>query len=115
MRVHVSPFSGSAFYLREPIIFFFFFFFFLTVVIPTGESQPSLGQLMRFITGVSSVPPLGLHPLIRVKLDSASAQLPTTESCFNTIHLPMGIHQKQQFFEAMNRGILYSGSYYGLW
>ena len=60
------------------------------------------------------MPPLGLQTPIQLNFDSTGSRLPTAECCFNLLSLPMGVESRDDLFSAMDLGIMYSGTYYGV-
>ena len=80
-----------------------------------GDGKATIEQVLKFCTGLSSVPPMGLPEPISVRFLSShrSSVLPKADSCFGVIKLPV-IHTTQQaFYENMDIGITYSLNYYG--
>lgn len=79
------------------------------------EKTPSvsLPGLLRYITGSSAIPPIGLSIPIQVcyqRCDN-SAIYPKTQSCFNKLLLPV-IHKSQESFnEAFKKALEYGAGY----
>ena len=55
---------------------------------------------LRFVTGVSTVPPMGFEDGIKVGflLDSPDRTLPTAQACFGRLNLPV-VHQSSSAFD----------------
>ena len=78
------------------------------------SSEPlNLGDLLRFITGVSAVPPMGLTNNIKIDFleESPSNTLPKAQACFYRLSLPV-VHSS---FESFRKGFMtalnFGGSY----
>lgn len=73
----------------------------------------SLPMLLRFITGSSSVPPLGLQcPIVLSYLPSLeNAVLPTAQACFSRLMLPVVHACKDAFFTSFVTALQYGDSY----
>ena len=88
----------------------------------TGKSPPdqeyrpgdvTLPGLLRFTTGTSTIPPMGLHAPIELIYQPAlkTAELPKSQACFCTLMLPV-IHKTQEsFFDSFEKALKFGGGY----
>ena len=74
--------------------------------------EATLPQVLNFITGCSSIPPLGFKQKLQVKYQRGNG-LAEAEACFNVIRLPSQFQKKEELFDALDKSILYSFGYYG--
>ena len=80
-----------------------------------SPDMATLPQILNFITGCSACPPLGFKLPIQIKFlsaNTAASSFPEVEACFNTIRLPV-MKKKEEFFEKMDKAVLYSFGYFG--
>lgn len=80
-----------------------------------AEGRASLPQLLKFCTGLTCVPPMGLADPISVSFlrNQPNLILPKADACFAVIKLPTAHSTREMFFNKMDMGILYSLNYYG--
>ena len=73
----------------------------------------SLSSLLKFITGTSSVPPMGLTTPIQLAYYSKSSgkRLPGAAVCSNKLFLPTSHDNKEDFFSDMVKGIEFGGGF----
>lgn len=78
---------------------------------PNGEV--SLPGLLKFITGLSVVPPMGMNnPItIQYQLNDKTAFLPRAQACFSYLILPVCHENRDDFFDAMIKGLEFGGGY----
>ena len=77
-----------------------------------GKVRPNLENILKFVSGMSSVPQLG-HKEISVFFLPPDKTLPEVNACFWYLHLPVCHSAKQDFFKAMDQAVLMSVSYFG--
>ena len=69
------------------------------------ESAVSLEELLIFITGCKTIPPLGLPKKIMVKFYKEMGRLPSTSTCALEIYIPSGIDDFHEFERQMHRAL----------
>ena len=77
-----------------------------------SPDEATLPQILNFITGCSSIPPLGLRQKLQVKYQPGTG-LAEADACFNAIRLPTRFQRKEELFDTLDKSILYSFGYYG--
>ena len=65
----------------------------------------SLPSLLRFITGVSTVPPLGLPSKIQISYLNGATALLESHACFCKVSLPITHESKEAFFNAFTKAL----------
>ncbi len=78
------------------------------------QSLPvSLSSLLKFITGTSSIPPMGLSNPIQLSYYSKSSgkRLPGSAACVNKLFLPTLHSEKEDFFSDLVKGIEFGGGF----
>ena len=85
------------------------------ILLHIEEERPhvSLSSLLRYITGSSSIPPLGFSSLIRItyQINDEDAIYPTAQACFSRLSLPV-VHKSQHSFNAaFIKALEYGGGY----
>ena len=75
----------------------------------------SLSALLRFITGTSSVPPMGLKTPIELCYftQSSGRRLPGSSACANKVFLPTCHCSKDDFFADFIKAIEFGGTGFG--
>ena len=78
-----------------------------------SSGRVSLPGLLRFITGSSRVPPMGLNFPIDLfyQPDDKKNIFPQTQACFSKIMIPVCHDSKEEFFFAMTKALEYCGGY----
>ena len=72
----------------------------------------SLPSLLRFITGTSSIPPMGLKKPLQCQYHPSKEKcLPNSSACSNKITLPICHQRKEQFFAALKKALEFGGGF----
>lgn len=80
------------------------------VVLSKGESfQLSLSDIMVFITGLPTEPPLGFSHKPSIKFCSSS--FPRANTCINVLYLPLNVTSDEDFTYSMCFSILNSAGF----
>ncbi len=95
--------------------FVYYFDILITLtILPKGKSNsPDLPFLLRFVTGLSTIPPLGLQCPIEILYQSDVKNLffPKTQACFSILMLPVTHTTKEEFFSAFMKTLEMCGDY----
>jgi hypothetical protein len=69
--------------------------------------------VLKFITGLSTVPPFGLQYPIEILYQphSSSAIFPKAQACFSKLLLPVIHKTKDEFFAAFTKALEYGAGY----
>ena len=77
-------------------------------------SHISPSSLLRFITGLSSIPPTAATPSIKVAFHSgnnATNPLPRVVACLNTLYLPVMHKNDKDFFQHFVTALTFGMAY----
>ena len=79
----------------------------------SGKLSVSLPSLLKYVTGLSSIPPTGLKQPIELLYlpDNEKAIFPKSQACFAKLMLPTLYHGKQEFFSAFIKALEFGGGY----
>jgi hypothetical protein len=76
-----------------------------------GENV-SLPNLLRFITGSSGIPPMGLKKPIQLRYHTdEGSSLPYFAACANTVYLPICYSDRGPFFDAFRKALTFGGGF----
>ena len=78
-----------------------------------GKSKANLCDILQFITGLRSIPPLGFSKKITILFLDSSKVLPEVSTCFYNLYLPVSISMKEIFFERFDQAVLFSVNHFG--
>ena len=78
-----------------------------------GKTKANLSDMLQFMTGLRSIPPLGLGKKIKVLFLDPAKVLPEVSACFLYLYLPVNIASKEVYFEKFDQAILYSLNHFG--
>ena len=70
-----------------------------------GLLPVTVGDILTFVTGASSVPPIGFDDDLRVSFNEV-AKFPVASTCALTLTLPSKYEDYESFKEAMNNALL---------
>lgn len=78
-----------------------------------ASQRVSLNSLLRFMTGVSTVPPMGLPHSIDIvyRPDSSTEMFPKAHACFCQILLPVIHKNREDFFSAFIKALEFGSGY----
>ncbi len=87
---------------------------FVLVHTGSGTNGKQLGDLLRFVTGLSCAPPLGFTRPIQVDYlpNEPTATLPTAKACFSRLTIPV-VHPSSEAFRDAFLTALEHGNAYG--
>lgn len=73
----------------------------------------SPSTVLKFITGLSTVPPFGLRYPIQISYQPYSSTdiFPKAQACFSKLMLPVVHKTKEEFFSAFRKALEYGGGY----
>ena len=75
-------------------------------------TEATLGDVLKFATGLSSIPPMKSNNLsLQYLLDERP--LPTANACFGIIHLPTCHNSQDSFNKAFDTAVLNSKDHFG--
>ena len=77
-----------------------------------SKERATLSDVLKFITGCSSVPSLSKNEL-RIEVRFISRLMPESNACFATVNLPLLNTSKDTFFTMFDKAILLSSNYFG--
>ena len=104
-RVEVKEMRQEVFILNVP---------FFSVSVGNAQTEsPQLTHLLRFITGESDIPPMGLNYPIEILYlpPSPTASLPCAQCCFSKLYLPVIYNTKDAFIQAMLKALQFGGGF----
>lgn len=78
-----------------------------------NTSFVSVPALLRYITGSSTIPPLGLSTPIRVsyQYNENSTIFPKAQACFSKLYLPVTHEDQDSFNVAFKKALEYGAGY----
>lgn len=83
-----------------------------TLLIDLQQGQANLKELLKFISGLEAIPPMGLARPISIEYLDHKV-LPTASACYCIIRLPV-IEDKRRFFIQIDTGVLGSQNHFGV-
>ena len=85
----------------------------LYIIVGDHDMGPhvSLPLLLRFITGASHIPPMGLKGKIELRYQLEDKVLPYFAACTHQVSLPIRHQTKEKFFDAFKTALEFGGGF----
>lgn len=77
-------------------------------------SSPHLNDILKFVTGMSCLPPMKNYYKIQLFYLPEEKKLPEASACFSHLYLPVSHSSASEFKAAFNQGVMLLKDYFGL-
>ncbi len=77
-------------------------------------SRPHLKYILKFVTGLRTLPPMRNQYKIQLFYLLEDKNLPEASACFSYLYLPVSHTSAADFLASFSQGVLLSNNYFGL-